>query len=125
MEVAVMSLSTREQQALDSIESRLVGSAPHLAGLLATFTQLNSGERMPAREEVHGKTGWTKRVGRVLAAYARLDRGMALLWVVIAIGLITVGVALSSTGKGGACVTSWEVTCAATHVSGASVRLAG
>jgi hypothetical protein len=131
MEVAVMSLSTREQQALDGIESRLVGSAPHLAELLATFTRLTSSEGMPAREEVRLEVGWTRqiirRASRLLAAYAGLDRAMALLWVLTTVGLIAAGVALSSSGSGSggaACVRSWAVACAVTvpaHAARAAV----
>jgi hypothetical protein len=117
MEVAVMSLSSREQQTLDGIENRLVGSAPHLAELLATFTWLTSDERMPAREEVRREIGWTRqiirRAGRLLAAYAGLDRAIALLWVLTTVGLIAAGVALSGGGEG-ACIRSWAVACTAT-----------
>jgi pimeloyl-ACP methyl ester carboxylesterase len=42
MEAAVMSLSAREQQALDSIEDGLSGADPKLASLLATFTRLTA-----------------------------------------------------------------------------------
>jgi hypothetical protein len=51
-ELAVMSLSAREEQALECIADRLAGSDPGLAAMLATFTRLTSGEEMPAREEV-------------------------------------------------------------------------
>ena len=112
-----MSLSTREQHALDGIESRLVGSAPHLAELLATITRLTSGERMPAREEVRLEAGWARqiirRASRLLAAYAGLDRALVLVWVLTTVGLIAAGVALSG-GGGGACVRSWAMACAAT-----------
>ena len=47
---AAMSLSAREQQALDSIKSGLAGSDPELAALLSAFTRLASGEEMPDRE---------------------------------------------------------------------------
>jgi Protein of unknown function (DUF3040) len=49
MEVAVMSLSTREQLALDGIANKLAGSDPRLAALLVTFARLTSGEAMPAQ----------------------------------------------------------------------------
>jgi anti-sigma-K factor RskA len=50
-EVAVMSLTAREQQALRAIEGRLAGSDPALASRLAAFTRLTSGAKMPAREK--------------------------------------------------------------------------
>jgi hypothetical protein len=116
MEVAVMSLSMREQQALDGIEARLAGSDPRLAALLVTFARLTSGDAMPAREEVPAQARWTgqvfRRASRLLAAYAGLDRTLALLWVLIAIGLIAIAVALGG-GTGGRCVRSWAVACTA------------
>jgi hypothetical protein len=121
MEVAVMSLSAREQQALDSIEDRLVGSDPRLAALLFTFSRLTSGDAMPTREEVGPEISdparWTRRVlrraRRLLDAYAGLDRTMALLWVLITVGLIAVAAVLSGGGSGRACVRSWAVACTA------------
>ncbi len=50
-EVAVMSLSAHEQQALDTIGDKLCVSDPELASLLATFTRLTAGEDMPVREK--------------------------------------------------------------------------
>ena len=116
-----MSLSTREQQALEGIENRLAGSDPKLAALLVTFARLTSGEAMPAREEVREDARlpgrWTRRVfrraRRLLAAYAGLDHALALLWVLVAVGVIAVAVALSGGGRAGACVRSWPVTCTA------------
>lgn len=105
-----MSLSAREQQALDGIEKGLAGSDPELAWLLAAFTRLTSGEAMPAREELRVPARWTRRVSRharrLLAAYAGLDRAMALLWILVAVGVIAVAVALSGGGRG-ACVRPW------------------
>ena len=46
------SLSTQEQQALDSIMDDLAGCDPALVARLAIFTRLASGEEMPARERV-------------------------------------------------------------------------
>lgn len=47
-----MSISEREQEALDSIESDLVGSGPELASKLAMFVRLTAGEEMPKRERI-------------------------------------------------------------------------
>jgi hypothetical protein len=117
MEVAVMSLSMREQQALDSIENNLAGSAPRLAALLATFARLISGEAMPAREEIRVQAYWTRRIfgrtRRLLASYAGLDQALALLWLLVSVGAITVAVALSGGGRAEACVGCWPVACTA------------
>lgn len=45
-----MSISERERQTLDSIESDLAISAPRLASMLGIFSRLTAGEQMPARE---------------------------------------------------------------------------
>jgi hypothetical protein len=47
-----MSLSARDQQALDGIEDDLADSAPELAAMLGTFTQLTSNDKMPVGEEM-------------------------------------------------------------------------
>jgi hypothetical protein len=49
-----MSLSAREQQALNSIRDGLAGSDPELATLLATFTDQASGEEMPGDARTSG-----------------------------------------------------------------------
>jgi hypothetical protein len=61
MEVAVMSLSAQEQQALDSIGHKLSVSDPELTSLLTTFTRLTAGEDMPAREKTPAGAGWAGR----------------------------------------------------------------
>jgi hypothetical protein len=57
-EVAVMSLSAYEQQALESIGDELSVSDPELASLLTTFTRLTAGEDMPVREKTRTRTRW-------------------------------------------------------------------
>ena len=47
-----MSLSAREQQALESIEDGLAESDPGLASRLGIFSRLASGEEMPERDEI-------------------------------------------------------------------------
>jgi hypothetical protein len=64
MEVAAMSLSSHEQHALHSIESRLCVSDPDLASLLTTFTRLTAGEDMPLRENALPQRGATRRSHR-------------------------------------------------------------
>lgn len=86
-----MSLSTREQQALSSIEDRLAESDPGLTSLLATFTRLADGEGFPERENIraplpsrlHGKLAW------------------ALVCLVVSIALIGAGLTLSRGGGSG------------------------
>ena len=89
-----MGLSTREQQALRSIEGGLVVSAPRLAGRLAVFTRLTAGEAFPARENVrpHWFSGGLHGplVGPVL-------------WLVISVALIVAGLAVGHLGGQGTC----------------------
>jgi Protein of unknown function (DUF3040) len=114
MEVAVMSLSTREQQVLDSIENRLAGSDPRLAALLATFARLTSGEPMPAREEIRMQARLVfGRARRLLVAFTGLNHVLALLWMLVAVGLIALAVVVSGGGSGGPCVRPWLVACTA------------
>lgn len=78
-----MSISAREQQALNSIKDGLAGSDPELATLLATFAEQASGEEMPARENIRMTPRW------------RILRYVLVLWLLITVWLIAVALALS------------------------------
>ena len=79
-----MSLSAWEQQALNSIKDGLAGSDPELATLLATFTELASGEEMPVRENIRVIPHWVirrprrkpRRRTREMAAWVRLRHAL-------------------------------------------------
>jgi hypothetical protein len=119
MEVAVMSLSAREEQALECIADRLAGSDPGLAAMLATFTRLTSGEEMPAREAV-GKAQAHSRAYRKLHSPARRPKGgraATILWlptvIMLIVGtLIAVTAGLTGSTARGACTRSLALTCA-------------
>ena len=101
-----MSLSAREQQALDSIQDGLAGSDPQLAALLTTFTRLASEEAMPVQEDI--------LVGSRRKPHHRpgLQWGILALLFVIVGTLITVALVLSHSGGGqGTCTGSWAVVC--------------
>lgn len=108
-----MSLSAREQEALGRIENRLAESDPELAGRLATFTRLTSGEAMPAREQM--RAGAREAPGPT-AVCVRLAHAMAVLWVLIAMGMIATAVSLSGganrSANRAACVSVWPTACA-------------
>ncbi len=104
-----MSLSAREQQALDGIANGLAGSDPVLVTRLAMFTRLTSGGEMPAREMV----GTTRRAwGDVRRLYRRLGfpRVAPLVWLLIAVTLIAVALAVS--GGRETCAKSRPAACA-------------
>ncbi len=105
-----MSLSAREQQALESIEDRLAESDPGLASRLGIFSRLASGEEMPERDEIRPiRPSATDRLDRnrsprrivVLRSPRRLcrrlgwHRAAVLLWLLISVGLIAVALALT------------------------------
>jgi hypothetical protein len=111
---SVMSLSPREQHALDSIKEALAGS--ELAALLGTFTRLVSGEEMPAREPVLERKQRDPRRARkrrhprqdkmrrpAHGVYQRLGfhRVALLLWLVITAALITTAVAFNRSSQDG------------------------
>jgi Protein of unknown function (DUF3040) len=135
----MMSHSAREQQTLDSIEDGLAGSDPHLTAMLGIFTQLASGEEMPAREKI--SVSWQQATSRarrnrrhprrnktsrqVHRMYRRLGFGRAalLLWLLITIALIAIGPVLSRGGSGDACASIWVAACAGSapaHNSGST-----
>jgi len=124
-----MSLSAREQQALDSIEERLAGSDPQLASLLASFSGLASGEQMPVHETVragswraigdrwHGRRRGTRNTPRRHASLMRpragFRRAALLLYLLITIVLIAVGLAvgLGSSSSSSGCPRPFGVPC--------------
>jgi hypothetical protein len=112
-----MGLGPRERRILKSIGQRLSGSDPRLASLLATFTRLTSVEEMPAREKI-GPGGRWRRIwprlfprpggaGRPLPGgdqpSALRQVGLAV-WLVTAVGLIAIALAVSGGGaRTGSC----------------------
>jgi hypothetical protein len=108
-----MSLSPREQHALDSIKQALVGS--ELAAMLATFTRLVSGEEMPAREPVparrqphprrarrrHRRREKMSRPAHRVFQRLGFHRVALLLWLVITAALITTAVTLDRSSQNG------------------------
>ncbi len=126
-----MSLSTHDQQALDAIEDRLTGGAPELAALLATFTRLVSGEEMPARERIRppgrqaaGHIGRRLRWGgQVLLHRLGRKRTMLLVWLTVAISLITVALMLNRSAGRGGCTAPWQAVCAGQAFAGGAGRI--
>jgi hypothetical protein len=121
VEVAVMSLSAHEQQALDSIEDRLAGSDPKLASLLDTFTRLARGEEMPRRERIRPISWRHRRTRRRRQERAggpapsiRLcwQRVMLVLGLVAALVLAAASLAANRGGGRGACKSLPVVACA-------------
>ena len=119
-----MSLSAWEQQALNSITDGLADSDPKLAELLHTFTRLASGEEMPVREKVRPRRkrrrprlGKVRRHARRLYLRLGVQRAALLLWLLIAVTLIAVGVAMSHTSSHGGCTLPWGVVGAPAHTS--------
>jgi hypothetical protein len=114
----VTSLSTSEQQALDSIKDDLASCDPALVARLAIFTRLASGEEMPAREKVQAGARRVVRRSRpeprrTRRPYQRLGLPQAamLLWLVIAGALIAIALASSHGGSQGGCARSWATSC--------------
>jgi hypothetical protein len=122
-----MSLSTQERRALHSIEEGLSGSSPKLVSLLATFTRLTQDEEMPGREHMaiggqrpgdrrpqagrHLRPGHAWRA-RMLNHPRTMQRAGLLLWLVIAICLVAVALAISRNGRPTTCSDPWIAVCA-------------
>jgi DUF3040 family protein len=109
-----MSLSAREQQALDSIEDELAGSDPKLASLLATFAGHASGQEMPVREKIPNpalRRGNVRRPARRLFPRLSLQQTMLLLWLTVTIALIAIALVLNRDSRNGPCPESWAVAC--------------
>jgi len=108
-----MSLSAREQQALDVIAERIAGSDPGLASRMATFTRLTAGEDMPLREKILAVRRTDTR--HLLRLKRRpgpgIQRTALLVWLVIVVGLVAVAVAVGS-GSRSACTKARPAACA-------------
>jgi hypothetical protein len=118
MEGPVMSLSMREQQALESIKDGLAGCDPALAARLTIFTRLASGEEMPAREKIRAGSRPEVRRSRprprpTRRAYQRLglQQAMLLLWLVTSVALIAIALACNHADSQGTCTRSWATFC--------------
>jgi hypothetical protein len=128
MEEPAMSLSAREQRALDSITDRLAGSDPELAALLTGFTRLVSGEEMPLREGIRAGSRRAIRCSRrqwrhprgdeVHRPAGRVPRRLGLQWAAVLLSLLTavtviaVTMALNHGKSQGPCTTFWTAACA-------------
>jgi hypothetical protein len=118
MEGSVTSLSTWEQQALDSIKDDLASGDPALVARLTIFTRLASGEEMPAREKVQAGSRRVARRSRPEPRLTRrpyrrlgLQQAVMLLWLVITVALIAAALVSSHGGSQGTCTGSWATTC--------------
>jgi hypothetical protein len=106
-----MSLSAREQQALDVIAEQIAGSDPGLASKMATFARLTAGEDMPLREKILAAR---RRDTRDLLRRRRrpgFRRTALLLWLVMVVGLVAVAVAIGS-GSRAVCTKARPAACA-------------
>ena len=117
-----MSLSTREQHALDSIKDDLASCDPALVARLTIFTRLASGEEMPAREKIHAGSRRAVRHPRreprhAGRGYGRLgvQQAVVLLWLVPTIAFIAIAIMLPGNRGGGqgTCAGSWPICTAA------------
>jgi hypothetical protein len=125
-----MSLSAREQQALDSIKERLADSDPDLAAQLAEFARLAEGEDLPDREKIRTSSRQAHRrlrhAGRRFS-WRRGWRRMGLRRAAVLLSLLATGVliatllALNASGNHGACTEPAAPVCthpAPVHSSG-------
>jgi Protein of unknown function (DUF3040) len=106
-----MSLSAREQQALDSITDRLAGSDPKLAALLTGFTRLASGEEMPPRERIRAGNEVRRTAGR-MSRRLGFQWAALLLSLLTAVTVIAVTFALNHGRSPGTCTTFLYAACA-------------
>jgi hypothetical protein len=117
-----MSLSAREQQALESIRNGLAGSDPELAALVSAFNRLASDEEMPDREQTRAGSRRAFRRFRRARWRAGLRRGrqrlgvpgtvLLLAWLLTTAALIAVAVTLGAAGGRGPCTETAAVICA-------------
>jgi len=125
-----MGLSAWEQQALDSIKSRIAGSDPELAALLSGFSRLASSEEMPDREKVRVGSRRLRRTGQRSSLRRACQRlgfpraALLALWMLTTAALIAVVVVLAvGSDHGSTCTETIAMACADTapgHIPGPS-----
>lgn len=100
-----MSLSAHDRQALEAIEGRLAASDPRLAAMLSTFSRLEDGEAVPAREQIREgrqhRLARHRRAGRARRVLSRNPRTLYIalaLWVIMTIVIAIAIVAVVSHG---------------------------
>jgi hypothetical protein len=107
MEVAVMSLTAHEQQALDGIANGLAHSDPGLASLLATFNRLTSAEAMPASEKILVAPRDVVRRARWLYSRLGFQRVALIVWLMLGIVLVVIALTVTHGTTGRGCARSW------------------
>jgi hypothetical protein len=128
VEGAVVNLSAWERQTLDLIGNGLAESDPELATLLTTFARLASGEEMPEAEEI-SPASWPSmrrshrerrrpRWGGLRRFLGRMNRGLAMRWLVLSLWLAITACLMCITlflgnGSGVSCSVSWAAACTA------------
>lgn len=111
-----MSISEREQETLDSIGDGLVRSAPKLASMLAIFSRLTADEQMPVREQVRRAArglGTNAAAAAGLMSPGRIRLGLVgrWLWLVAAVALVALTLAMSHGTASNACPVSSIAAC--------------
>lgn len=103
--MTALSLSAHDRQALEALEERLAASDPRLAAMLSTFSRLEDGEAVPAREQIPaGKQRRPARqrpAGRARRPLLRNPRTVHIalaLWVVMTIAIAIVIMTVLSHG---------------------------
>lgn len=118
-----MSLSARDQEALDRIAGEIASSDSNLTAMLDTFTRLTEGERLPAGEEVRQSRGGRHvrergQRARPLRAWLR-PRAVpgGLVWlpaaaILVLTAVIAITAVLSGPAKSGGCGYLRGLSCA-------------
>jgi hypothetical protein len=118
-EVAAMSLSSRDRQALEAIKEELAASDQELASMLDMFTWLTAGEAMPLRERARGgglsvarppRSAHLPRDGPSGKPVRRRGKLLVVLWVLVSVTLIAVA-AVINRGDAGSCTVPAAPAC--------------
>ena len=95
-----------ERRELRAIEHGLAASAPHLAGMLSTFSRLTAGEAVPARERIHGHRSARRRSRGTLRPHWVVRVSVMALWLFITIALLGVAMLLGHPNPNETCAGS-------------------
>ena len=118
-----MSISQREQTALEAMENGLARSSPELASMLTIFSRLTEGEELPVRERVRpavGDRGTGAAVaGRIGAGRIRRHLGRQpwrWLWLAAAVALLALSLTVGHGTGENPCAALRIGACGRAHV---------
>jgi hypothetical protein len=99
-------LSVHERRELRAIEQELAASAPHLTGMLSTFSRLTAGEALPRRERIHAQRPVRRRSRATRRPHWVVRVSVVAMYLFISVALLAVAMLLGHPNDNETCARS-------------------